>query len=116
MDGGVRGERGDVGRPDVVACGWCGREVVVAVRGRVPRWCGSGCRHRAWEQRRAAGAVSPLASQAPASVAPTGPEWPGLLAELSRQLDTGRVEVCDLPAITAELDAASAAINRYLLF
>ncbi len=113
MDGGVRG---DVGRPDVVACEWCGREVVVAVRGRVPRWCGSGCRHRAWEQHRAAGAVSPPASQAPASAAPTGPEWPGLLAELSRQLDTGRVEVCDLPAITAELDAALAAINRYLLF
>jgi len=27
---------------------------------------------------------------------------PGLLAEPTRQLDTGRVEVCDLPAITAE--------------
>jgi len=39
-----------------------------------------------------------------------------LLAELTRQLNTGRVEVCDLPAITAELDAALAAINRYLLF
>ncbi len=118
MDGGVRGERGDV-RPDVVACGWCGREVVVAARGRVPHWCGSGCRHRAWEQRRAVGPVSPPASQAPASApptGPTGPEWPGLLAELTRQLDTGRVEVCDLPAITAELDAALAAINRYLLF
>jgi len=89
----ARGAR-DVRRPDVVACGWCGSKVVVAARGRVPHWCGSGCRHRAWEQRRAAGPVSP-----------PGPEWPGLLAELSRQLDTGRVEVCDLPAITAELDA-----------
>jgi len=39
-----------------------------------------------------------------------------LQAELSRQLDTGRVEVCDLPAITTKLDAASAAINRYLAF
>jgi len=118
MDGGVRGERGDV-RPDVVACGWCGRKVVVAARGRVPHWCGSGCRHRAWEQRRAAGPVSPSASQAPASappMGPMGPEWPGLLAELSRQLDAGRVEVCDLPAITAEFDTALAAINRYLLF
>ncbi len=109
MDGGVCGERGDV-RPDVVACGWCGGEVVVAARGRVPRWCGAGCRHRAWEQRRAEGPVSPPASQAPAS------EWPRLLAELTRQLNTGRVEVCDLPAITAEFDVALAAINRYLLF
>ncbi len=83
----------------------------MAARGRVPRWCGPGCRHRAWEQRRAAGLVSP-----PASQVPRGPEWPGLLAELTRQLDTGRVEVCDLPAITAEFEAASAAINRYLLF
>ncbi len=116
MDGGVREERGDAGRPDVVACGWCGREVVVAARGRVPHWCGSGCRHRAWEQRRAVGPVSPSASQALVSAAPTGLEWPGLLAELTRQLDTGRVEVCDLPAITAEFDAALAAINRYLLF
>jgi len=39
-----------------------------------------------------------------------------LLAELTRQLDTGRVEVYDLPAITAEFAVASAAINRYLLF
>ncbi len=60
--------------------------------------------------------MSPPASQAPVSAASTGPEWPGLLAELSRHLDTGRVEVCDLPAITAELDAALAAINRDLLF
>ena len=40
MDGGAREERGDVRRPDVVERGWCGSEVVVAVRGRVPRWCG----------------------------------------------------------------------------
>jgi len=115
LDGGVRGERGDV-RPDVVGCGWCGRKVVVAARGRVPHWCGSGCRHRASEQRRAAGAVSPSASQAPVSAAPSGPEWPGLLAELTRQLDAGRVEVCDLPAINAAFETALAAINRYLLF
>ncbi len=30
-----------------------------------------------------------------------------MLAELTRQLDTGRVEVCDLPAITAEFAVAS---------
>ncbi len=41
MDGGVCEKHGDVGRPDVVVCGWCGSEVVVAARGRVPRWCGS---------------------------------------------------------------------------
>lgn len=39
-----------------VRCGWCGTEVVVPARGRVPKWCSSSCRHRAWEQRRAADA------------------------------------------------------------
>jgi len=115
MDGGVCGERGDV-RPDVVACGWCGREVVVAARGRVPHWCGSGCRHRAWGSVGRRDRCRHRLPRRRFSAAPTGPEWPGLLAELSRQLDTGRVEVCDLPAITAELDVALAAINRYLLF
>ena len=38
----------------VVTCGWCGTEVPVPARGRVPKWCSSSCRHRAWEQRRAA--------------------------------------------------------------
>lgn len=36
-----------------VECGWCGRPVEVPARGRVPLWCSSSCRHRAWESRRA---------------------------------------------------------------
>jgi len=47
-------------------------------------------------------------------VTPRGPEWPGLLAEPIRQLDTGRIYTRDLPAITVEFDAALAAINRRL--
>jgi hypothetical protein len=38
----------------VVTCGWCGATVPVPGRGRVPIWCSASCRHRAWEQRRAA--------------------------------------------------------------
>jgi hypothetical protein len=34
-----------------VACGWCGRAVEEPARGRVPSWCSSSCRHRAWEFR-----------------------------------------------------------------
>jgi hypothetical protein len=37
-----------------VTCGWCGAGVTVAARGSVPKWCSATCRHRAWEQRRAA--------------------------------------------------------------
>ena len=92
---------------------------------------------RAWEQRRAAAsglvaqevlervvtvevpahravrepAPAPAARPA-APVTPRGPEWPALLAELTRQLDTGAVYARDLPAITVEFDAALAAITR----
>ncbi len=38
----------------VVVCGWCSAEVTVPTRGRVPKWCSGTCRHRAWEQARAA--------------------------------------------------------------
>ena len=38
----------------VVACGWCGTTIKVARVGRMPKWCSPACRHRAWEQRRAA--------------------------------------------------------------
>ncbi len=37
------------------------------------------------------------------SAARTGPEWPGLVVELIRQLDTGRVYALDLPAIARRL-------------
>ncbi|QFG69508.1 DDE-type integrase/transposase/recombinase [Ornithinimicrobium pratense] len=39
-----------------VVCGWCRAQVPIPPRGRVPKWCSSSCRHRAWEQRRAADA------------------------------------------------------------
>src|SRR5450756_3037692 len=32
-----------------LACGWCGSSILVPARGRVPKWCSSSCRHRAWE-------------------------------------------------------------------
>lgn len=40
------------------------------------------------------------------------PEWPALLAELTRQMDTGAVYARDVPAITVEFDASLAAITR----
>lgn len=41
-------------RPAFIECGWCRRSVPVGQSGRVPKWCSTTCRHRAWEQRRAA--------------------------------------------------------------
>lgn len=37
-----------------VICGWCQKPTPVPSRGRVPKWCSDACRHRAWEQKRAA--------------------------------------------------------------
>ena len=48
------GVRGRVVRPATVTCSWCSTDVMVPVKGRVPKWCGTSCRHRAWEQTRAA--------------------------------------------------------------
>lgn len=52
--GGARAPRRTPGQK--VVCGWCRAEVPVPARGRVPTWCSSSCRHRAWEQRCAADA------------------------------------------------------------
>jgi len=48
------GVRGRVVRPATVTCSWRSTDVTVPAKGRVPKWCGTSCRHRAWEQTRAA--------------------------------------------------------------
>ena len=120
---------GRVRRPDVVVCAWCRSEVAVPPRGRVPQWCGTACRHRAWEQRRAAASgrsateiverivtveipvIRTERVQLPPAT-PHGPDWAPLLAELAHQLDTGRIYPRDLPALTQTLEAVIAAVNR----
>ena len=37
-----------------VECVWCGSSTPVKSRGPLPRFCSANCRHRAWEQERAA--------------------------------------------------------------
>ncbi len=122
-------------RPVTVTCAWCRQEVAVPVKGRVPKWCGTSCRHRAWEQTRAAASgrsavdvvervvtvqlpappppSRPVASPAP-PVAPAGSGWAPLLAELARQLDAGRIYSRDLGVITPAFDEALQALNRRL--
>lgn len=128
-------------RPESVQCGWCGQPVVVPPRGRVPSWCGSSCRHRAWEQTRAAASglaakeivervvertvtltvrvpapgpvPSPPRPVARSVAAPTRvDDWARLLAELARQIDAGRIYDRDLPAVAAALDAVAQASSR----
>jgi len=94
----------------------------------VPKWCSSSCRHRAWELTRAA--ASGLAAvqvidrvvqvdrpvtvkeSVEVEVVPHGPAWPHALAQLTEQIDTGKVYDRDLPALAAALGDVRSALNR----
>ena len=111
-----------------LACGWGGSSILVPARGRVPKWCSSSCRHRAWELTRAA--ASGLAAvqvidravqvdrpvtvneRVEVEVVPHGPAWPHALAQLTEQIDTGKVYDRDLPALAAALGDVRSALNR----
>ena len=117
----------------VVVCGWCGVEVPVPARGRVPKWCSGTCRHRAWEQARAAASgraavtvvdrvVETLRTETvvqhhrttvPVAVHPTSAgEWARLLEELAVGLDRGRVYDRDLPVLIPATNAVIDALQR----
>jgi len=111
-----------------LACGWCGSPILLPARGRIPKWCSSSCRHRAWELTRAA--VSGRAAvqvvdrvvevdrlvivvqEVPVTTVPKGSEWPAALAQLATALDTGRVYDRDLPALAQALAGVADALDR----
>lgn len=109
-----------------VTCGWCGTVVTVPARGRVPKWCSSSCRHRAWELSRAAASGraaiqivdrvievdTPVTQLVEVTVAPRGAGWLASLADLARQLDSGRVYDRDLPGLADALREVLAALDR----
>jgi len=116
-----------------VTCAWCGASVQVAERGRVPKWCSATCRHRAWEQRRAAesGLVAIEVVERPVEVVrtvtkveqvlvdvprPASPrstgEWAAQLEDLADQLDRGRIYDRDVAALMPAMTALVAAFNR----
>src|SRR4051812_38174579 len=78
-------------------CGWCGGLITPGARGPIPKWCSATCRHRAWEQRRAAASgrsavdVVERRVPVPSSIQPARRDWPRLLDELANQLNDGRV-------------------------
>lgn len=116
-DGPTRSPR----RPgQTLACGWCGSPILLPARGRIPKWCSSSCRNRAWELTRAAASgraaiqvVDRVAQvDRPAATAPQGSAWPDILAQLANQLDNGRLYDRDLPALAQGLAEVAAALNR----
>lgn len=111
-----------------LACGWCGDPIAVRSTGRIPKWCSDTCRHRAWEQSRAAAsgraAVQvvdrevevavpiPAVRTVEIIVPPRGPGWIPALYELARALDTGRFYDRDLPELADALGAVAQAYER----
>jgi hypothetical protein len=105
-------------RATAATCGWCGGSVTPGRRGPIPKWCSASCRHRAWEQRRAAAsgrsAVEVVERHVPVRVAvqPRRKEWPRLLEELARQIDDGRIYDRDLLDLSEELDTVLQSFRR----
>jgi hypothetical protein len=124
-------------RPVAVDCAWCRQVVTVAPRGRIPIWCGTACRHRAWEQNRAAASglagrevvervverVVTLTVRLPVPL-PTRNEpsevrlptraddWVRALDDLVRQIETGRIYSRDMVSVGAALQRATVATAK----
>ncbi len=117
----------------VIKCSWCAAEVEVPARGRVPKWCSAACRHRAWEQARAA--ASGLAAvqvndrqvetiktvtvvqhhrvEVPVPIRPaTVAGFVEVVDDLTRRIDSGRLYDRDLPALVTAVRAAVEALAR----
>lgn len=105
-------------RTAATACGWCGGPITPGSRGPIPKWCSATCRHRAWEQARAAtsglSAVEVVERRVEVQVplVPTRRDWPSLLGELAGQLNDGRVYDRDLPALARALQPVLEAYRR----
>ena len=112
-----------------VTCGWCGTSIKVARVGRMPKWCSPACRHRAWEQRRAAdsGLVAVEVIDRPVEVIrevtktetvpdvaspTTAKHWSELLTTLADRLDQGRIYDRDVSELLPAMSALILAFNR----
>ena len=111
-------EPGGRGRRTEATCGWCGGPITVRSRGPIPKWCSPTCRHRAWEQSRAAASgraavqVVERRVEVPTPVVPTRRDWPGMLGELVRQLDGGHIYDRDLSDLAVVLRQVLEAHHR----
>lgn len=105
-------------RTTTTTCGWCAGPITPRGRGPIPKWCSATCRHRAWEQTRAAASgrtavqVVERRIKIPVPLEPTRRDWPALLGELTRQLDDGRIYDRDLPGLSRALQPVLEAYRR----
>ena len=105
-------------RTAATVCGWCGGPITPGSRGPIPKWCSATCRHRAWEQARAAASglsavkVVERCVEVQVPLVPTRRDWPRLLGELTGQLSDGRVYDRDLPALARALQPVLETFRR----
>lgn len=110
-------------RAAATTCGWCHREITPRSRGPIPKWCSATCRHRAWEQARAAASgrsavqivervVTVAAPPPPPASRPRQLAWVDLLRQLAAQVEQGTVYDRHLAAIAAALDDVLRAVHR----
>jgi hypothetical protein len=111
-----------------IPCGWCGEPIALRTTGRVPKWCSDTCRHRAWEHRRALGSGRTpvevvdhviqvekrvrVVDRVEVPAQPRRDEWAGLLMELVKQIDSGRVYDRHLPEITVAMEEILRSLAR----
>ncbi len=99
-------------------CAWCGGPITPRSRGPIPKWCSATCRHRAWEQARAAASgrsaveVVERRVEIPVPATPTRRDWLPLLGALAGQLDDGRIYDRDLLDLSDAIDAVLDAYRR----
>src|SRR5436305_1929091 len=115
--------RGAARRAAATTCGWCHGAITPRSRGPIPKWCSATCRHRAWEQSRAAASgrsavhIVERVVIAPATPPKAAPQprqlaWVELLGELATQVERGAIYDRHLPAIAAALDDVLRAVQR----
>lgn len=92
--------------------------MLVRARGPLPKWCSAACRHRAWEQDRAARsgrAAVQVLDRYVTAVPDDGLSWIEQLSALTGQISAGPRPIADgdLDHLAAALELAQAAIaNR----
>ncbi len=103
-------------RAAATTCAWCAGPITPRSRGPIPKWCSATCRHRAWEQTRAAAsgcsAVEVVERRVEVSVpaTPTRRDWLPLLGALAEQIDDGRIYDRDLLGLS---DALGTVLDAY---
>jgi hypothetical protein len=115
-------DRAAARRAAATTCGWCNGAITPRSRGPIPKWCSATCRHRAWEQARAAASGRSavevvervVAVPTPTASAPRPRQlgWVDLLRQLADQVGQGTVYDRHLAAITSALDDAMRAVHQ----